>query len=189
MSTTTSPQSELKGENLLREMERLSNDECMIYNPTKDDYVVNWDGRTFVVPGAEKNRGYGKGALVVPRYIAKYYLKHMTDKLINEEYERKIKTEKAAFEKRGEWFGQKEIQIAPRTNDEQLRIKYMKMLWGGVVREFGKDEVPNPDKAVGRADTRPMTDRLLDEVEASGEYKKQAAAFVSQIGGDDESES
>lgn len=175
------PDTPLKGEALLREMERKSNDECMIYNVLPDDFVVNWDGRTFVVPGNDNDKGYGKGTLIVPRYIALHYLKHMTDNMINRDWEARVKKDKAEYEKKGEWFGQKELQIAPRTNNQELREKYMKMLWGGVVREFGKDEVPSQSTPMRASDSRTVTERLLDSVEASEEYKKRTSNFLTKV--------
>lgn len=158
----------LTGEALLKELERKANDECEVINPTLEPFHIDWDGYTWAVPDVNTDRGYGKGRLRVPRYIAMYYIKHMTDKLINLEWEQAVKKDKKAFEARGEWFGQKEIQIAPRTNDEKLRAKHFKSLWGGVKRKFGQDERPDTGSRVQR-DTRPITERLMEEADIDTE--------------------
>ena len=67
-----------------REMYRLSQDDCMIYNPTDKDFVIEWEEHRFVVPNKNKDLGWGKGKREVKRYLAIWYCKHMKDQIINE---------------------------------------------------------------------------------------------------------
>lgn len=162
------------GEALLREMERKANDECLVINPTSEDFFINWDGYRFTVPNTNTDKGYGKGKLVVPRYIAKYYIKHMTDKLINQEYDAHIDKYKKEYAKKDEYFGAREEQIGLRTNDKKLREKHFKTLWGGVVRKFGVDEIPETQRPAP-VDRRSITDQLMDQMDGP------ADDFLAQI--------
>lgn len=172
----------LKGEQLLRELERRANDEIEVINPTLEDFVVDWEGQYFVIPNTNRDGGYGKGKRVVPRYIAEYYFKHMTDKLINLENDAKLAKEKEAFAKRGEYFGVKEQQIALKTNDKELRRKHLKTLYGGVKREFGRDEIPEAMVKPQQRDSRSLDQQLLDELEPTKQAESQQPDdFISQI--------
>ena len=140
-----------------RELERSSQDQIKVYNTTEKEWVEYWTGYGFRVPA--------NGDAVMPRYVAKKYVKNMTDHLITKESEDKVEAEN----KRRTHSGQKLMDAQERelfdlkTNDEALRRKYIKQLWGGVDKEFGAD---TPATEAGkRPDPRPLDEQLIDEVE------------------------
>ena len=140
-----------------RELERSSQDQIKVYNPTDKEWIEYWTGYGFRVPA--------NGDGVMPRYVAKKYVKNMTDHLITKESEDKVDAEN----KRRTSSGQKLMDAQERelfdlkTNDESLRRKYIKQLWGGVDKEFGGD-TPTTE-ATKRPDPRPLDEQLIDEVE------------------------
>lgn len=146
-----------KSEVVLKEMQRRANDEIRVLNPTGEDYPVKWSGYTWVVPA--------NGKQVLPRYIAMNYIKHMTDKLITEESEKMLAKEKEKY-KGDTWAYNKEVDMrrALKTNNPVLRKKYLKQLWGGVVKEYGLDQ-PIPEDTHKPADTRPLDEQLIAEIE------------------------
>jgi len=139
-----------------KKMEAESNDEVKILNPTNEDYHIKYGGRYWTVPAKTKDVGYGSGALVVLRYIAMNYIQHMIDKLILDESNAKM--EKMKKEYKGDFWPGQEERFALRTNNPELRKKYLSQVWGGVVRRFGMDEIPTQ---VGEA--KPRSDKSLDE--------------------------
>src|SRR5947209_16281830 len=81
----------------LTELQRRSNDRFRVYNPTFDDYFVLWDihgaGGRFLVPGNNRDIGYGIGQAVHPRYIAFKFFKEISMKLLSAEMQLAIKQE------------------------------------------------------------------------------------------------
>lgn len=140
-------------EALHREMERISLDWCMIYNPTNDDFYIEWsakDGRPwkYLVPNQKKDIGWGIGKLEVQRYLAIWYCKHMKDKIVNDkgvkQAEKMLATRRdkgqpdlTKFEEQNAIWGK-----TPRTtSNEELSTLYP-ILFLGVSREFGMDYAP-----------------------------------------------
>ena len=155
----------LVGEELKREMVRRSNDEFEAYNPTNEDFKMTYDGRIWIFPKYNRDAGFGKGVNRVPRYIVLRYMDKMSVHLINKEYDVVIAKAKKSHPA-GEWFGQKEIQIAPKTNDETLRRKHIKTFKIKLVRKFGMDEQAySHEEALKPKADIPMMDVLLDELE------------------------
>ena len=76
-------------EALHREMERISLDWVMIYNPTDEDFYIDWLPWHHLVPNKNKDIGWGPGRLEVQRYLARWYCEHMTVYLINKEGQKK----------------------------------------------------------------------------------------------------
>ena len=153
-----------KSELLKREMYRKSQDEIKIYNPTSKDFVIQYDMRYWVVPNNNKDVGYGKGMLVVPRYLANHYFKHMIDALINRDDANSRRRGKKQYTGNN-WKDQEEIKWSIKTSDENLRKKYLKILWKGVHRRFGLNEVPDEvAKQPARTDTRSLDEQLLEEM-------------------------
>lgn len=155
----------LRGEELKREMVRRSNDEFEVYNPTSEDFRVTYDSRIWIFPKHSKDIGFGRGINRVPRYIVLRYMDKMSVHQINKEYTKVIAAAKKKHPS-GEWFGQKEIQIAPKTNDPVLRKKHIETFKIKLVRKFGLDEqtLSNERASKPKADV-PMMELLLDELE------------------------
>ena len=129
-----------KSRRILREMERKSQDVIKIFNPQEKDYILIYDARQWVIPNKDKDLGYDKGCLDVPRYIANHYFKHMIDGLINEESTKVVA--KAKKEYKGGHWPEEELKVALRTSNPELRKKYLKILYKGVVREFAISQAP-----------------------------------------------
>lgn len=151
-----------KGDIIKRELERRSNDEILIYNPTEEDYTIRFGGYTHIVPSRDKDVGYGKGQLVVARYLANHYVRHMIDALIMKESDAKVA--KAKKEYKGGHWPEEEQKIALRTSNQELRKKYLKGLWKGVHRKFGVGEIAD-SPADQPKDRRPIDEQLIEELE------------------------
>src|ERR1035437_2135545 len=94
-------------ETLHREMERVSLDWVMIYNPTDEDFYIEWaakDGRPwkYLVPNKKKDIGWGLGKLEVQRYLAIWYCKHMKDKIVNDKGQQEAEKMLAARRDKGQ---------------------------------------------------------------------------------------
>lgn len=151
-------------EEIIRELERKSNDSIKIYNPTTEEFAFKWNGYLWHCPPKTVDEGFGMGCFIVPRYIANHYVKHMTDRLIMRESDRML----ASYRKKytGNDWNREEERLALRTNNPSLIEKYARTLWKGKVRDYGLDrpvveEQPkqNPDKPVHLA----ILDRLEEE--------------------------
>lgn len=155
-----------------REMERKSNDEILVHNPTHEDYYVQWGGNYFTVINTNKNNGYGGGNSLLPRYIARKYIKEMKNKLINEEND--VILAKAKEEYRGTRWPEETLRISLRTNNSELIKKYFKILWLGLHKRFGMDESP---VAIGKPDRKPgktAEDTILEEMESDEKMVESA---------------
>ena len=125
-----------KDEALKRELLRKSLDECRVFNKSSEDYTVYWDKFPHNVPA--------DGEAILPRYIANKYLKEMTDKLlmfrsdenVRMENERRVKKGMALMDKHTE---QPAFEANFAINKPELRKPVLTSLWGGVVKEYGKD--------------------------------------------------
>ena len=148
-----------------RELERRANDEIKIFNPTGNDYVIRYGGYMWTVKKGNE--------MIVPRYIANHYIKHMTDALILEESARVVEREKKKY--RGNFWPGEEERIALRTNNPELRKKYIKALWLGVVRKFGMDEVPESIENKPEDRMTPQDEQILEELglEQAGDLSKE----------------
>lgn len=146
-----------------REQERQANDEIKVYNPGLDDFENKVAGNIWVIPHKDKDIGFGSGINVLPRFAAKLYAQRMIDQIINElnvEIKRKAKI------KREGYWAAAEQRIEKRTDDPELRRKYMKIVWLGLHRAFGKDEAPaQVDKKDIRDKKIPLDEALIDELE------------------------
>ena len=152
-----------KSTRVKREMERKSQDILKFYNPTSEDYTITYDSRQWVVPNKDKDSGYGKGCLDAPRYIANHYFKHMIDKLILEESD--VIVAKAKKEYKGGHWPEEEIKVALKTSNPELRKKYLKIVYKGVVREFALSEAPLQVAQPLKKDDRPLDEQLLEEMD------------------------
>jgi len=136
-----------RNNSVLREMERTSLDLIRIYNPTDEDFTILWDGFKHVVPHKGKDTGYGKGQKVVQRYLAEWYKKHMTDKIINGMQDRKLAELKDKYEKLGTEDGLLKAHLdvernrGLRTDNEFEVNRIADIIWLGIEERFGMDEI------------------------------------------------
>ena len=150
---------------ILKEMARKANDEIMVYNPTTEDYPVKWGGMYWVVPNRTKDNGQGKGKEVLLRYLADKYRKEMVDKLITKENDEKMAVEKKNY--KGNFWPAHEERVALRTTNPELRKKYIKIVWLGLHKRFGIDQLPGEITGVPLKprDRRPLDEILQEEID------------------------
>ena len=153
---------------ILREMQRTSQDLIRIYNPTDKDFIILWDGFKHPVPSKNKDIGYGKGQRVVQRYLAKWYLKHMTDQIINEIQDMKLAELKEKYDKAGVEDGllkahlEVERNRSVRTDNETEIKRISEIIWLGVEERYGVD-LDEQEKA-GIEDQRPIHEQIADTI-------------------------
>lgn len=144
------PQDNPSSEAMKREMYRTSLDSIRVYNPTDEDYFVDWDGHKHRVPNKNKDTGDGKGMRILPRYLAKNYVREMHIKLVNAENDQKLEDLKDKMTKAGvtdvtyNANAQFERQHDRRTDNPDLMRKNYEILWLGLEEEFGMDNPEMP---------------------------------------------
>ncbi len=144
------------------EQVRRSNDIVRVYNPTEEDFVVVWEGFRHKVPA--------KGTLDTVRYIAETYMRDMHVKLVNEENQKKGEEMLAKRSKSGaqpfesKWHENQEIwNKLPKTDDRELKAKNYDILLVGMVKEFGKDDIPTRSGNVP-LDLRSDDEKILESL-------------------------
>lgn len=153
---------------LKREMLRESLDLIRVYNPTDKDFTILWDGFKHVVPNKNKDAGYGKGQRVVQRYLAKWYLKHMTDYIINTKADIELQKIKDAYEKDGiEDSLLKANQLIERkreyrTDNAEEIAKIAEIIWLGIEEKYGIDQIESEQEQHGIQDQRPVHEQIAD---------------------------
>lgn len=159
-------------EALLKEMERLSRDTIMVYNPTDRDYRVEWAGFFHIVPSRNKNMGFGNGKRELERFLARKYVVGMKDQLINAMAEQKGSEMIAKRKTEGKpdfldkYFENREIwDKVPRTDDPKMMEAIFDEIWLGMVRPYGVDEpAEDQERGDGRIDSRTVEERLLEKM-------------------------
>ena len=169
-----------KQEAYKRELLRKSLDECKVLNPTSENYTIYWDKFPHNVPA--------NGEAIFPRYIANKYMKEMTDKQltfrsdenVRMENERRVKKGMALMDKHTE---QPAFEANFAINKPELREPILRTLWGGVIKEYGKD------MPVGSGQEAPATSDadLLAQIEASQPVTEQSEpSLASEVTTDDD---
>lgn len=172
---------------LKRELERRSNDTIRVRNITNEDFIVRWGGYAFIVPGKDRDRGQGKGEAVLPRYIATNYVKHMADKILQQELldavknenKRRLESGMAAMNK---WEEEYVFSQPFNINNVDLRRKVIQQLWLGIEEEYGMDLQPD-DLSSHKRDPRSPDEQILAELERP--VKKQYADMPAPIPSND----
>lgn len=118
------------------ELYNRSQDICLIHNPDEEDYVFFYNRRfnpnPYIVPGINKDIGFGKGNLEIRRYLASQYVEKKGEQMINV-------ISKADWDKKKENYrleerGQMEERLALRTNNKELWKAIVPQLFKGVAR-------------------------------------------------------
>ena len=166
MIASDNPQAKQKRDLIQKEMARKANDEILVHNPTPKDYHVRWGGNYWKVISDQEDSGHGTGNTVLPRYLARKYVKEMKDKLIRIESNTIVKKAKKRYT--GAHWPAEEERVALRVNNPTLIKKYYKILWKGLYKRFGLDEIPRSeeDKMPSRGGVA-VDETLLDELEAN----------------------
>ena len=154
-----------------REMYRKSLDNIRVYNPTNEDYTIEWDGFKHVVPSKNKDTGFGKGQRILSRYLADKYVRDMKNQIINMESEEKVKEmiKDAPVELKGKYQDdpyekQKLYDRVPRTDDPKKIREIYSVLWLGIESQYGLDD-PITDTSSGKIDTRTIEEQILSEMD------------------------
>lgn len=150
-------------EEVIRELKRRDNDQIKVHNFLNQDFSVVYDGYRHTVP-AQSDR-------VFARYIAGKFMTKIVDHKINIDEADAVEREN----KRRVRSGQKEMDPQEReqfdtreglrTNNEELRAKYMAMTYKGVVERYGEGQDVERER-LKPVDNRPADVRLLEELEA-----------------------
>jgi hypothetical protein len=157
-------------EEVIRELERKSNDTIKVFNPSEEEFRFKWDGYLWSVPSSNEDRGYGKGMNILPRYLANHYVKHMTDHLINQDSEKVVAIAKRKYT--GNDWPREEERIALRTNNPKLVEYYARILWVGKVRDFGLDLVKSEEEETNKGSLQPLHIDVLEKIEKEKGYVK-----------------
>jgi hypothetical protein len=161
----------------------------MIHNPTDEDFFIEWANENgkpwkYLVPNKKKDIGWGLGNLETQKYLARWYLKHMKDKIINDKG--KVEGEKmlALREEKGlPQLTKSEEQNAiwaktPRTTEEKELKSVYPVLYLGTTREFDRDY---PDaQEQGNIDQRTPDDKVFEDL-ATKKYEATKAVTVPSV--------
>jgi len=145
-----------KSEAYIMELVARSLDTIRVINPTDKDFILwynksgadNIPPRKEVIPNKNKDIGFGKGKLELPRYLANMYRDKMIVAIINEQ--REVWWEATRSKYRPEEYEKIEQRYAPKTNDEKLIVKIMKTVIDGLVRKY---EIPVDTETEDMTDT------------------------------------
>lgn len=134
------------------ELYNRSQDICLVHNPDEADFQFFYNRRfnpnPYVVPGKNKDIGFGPGNLEIRRYLANKYVEKKGEQMI-------LAIAKADWDKKKEQYrieerGTMEERLALRTTNKELWRQITPKLFLGVVRraeeELGTGEVI-PEKA------------------------------------------
>ena len=155
-----------------REAQRKANDRILVFNPTEQDYTQRFDGIGFTIPNKNKDNGHGAGCAVVPRYVEQLYIKHMTDLILGGKQLDAIRDENKDRVSKGmkemdKYIGGEGAMFAEKykiDNDDQ-RTEIFKILYRGVVEEYGIDDVKVQNTGIKEYDPRSFEEKMEAELD------------------------
>jgi len=161
MATLVEEQRNEKIENIRRELRRRSLDMVAVFNPLVETFQTVWEGFIHSVPSNQNG--------VFPRYIAEKWIKEIVDLMINRD-------EKEAVEKENKKRATKGFQPLNAheerlnfdsahgllLNNEELRLKYMRMVYKGISKEHGLDL---PEAPIKKIEKTPVHERLMKQLD------------------------
>lgn len=150
-----------------QELERRSNDILKVFNPWKEDHVVQWDKgsglpRLFRVPAE------GEAHLV--RYIAEKYIGEMVDWEITHKADTEVKKHNEERIKKGmqamtKWQEQEAFESPFLSITDEQRVDLARKYYGGVVTQFGVDSVASSEPTLDAKDrTKRPSERMMDKL-------------------------
>lgn len=152
-------------ENLQRELRRRSLDVLAIFNPLTTPFQTIWEGFIHSVSPQTES--------LFPRYIAEKWMREFSIYMINEDERIAVAKENEIRKKKGfaalnDGNGTEERSDFARglgltTDNEELVMKYYKMVYRGVSKEHGLD-MPDP-QAPKKADKSPLHEKLLKQLD------------------------
>ncbi len=155
-----------KRDAIISEMKRVSQDEIKIKNPLNIPYTVYWDGYGHTVSTNEER--------VFPRYLAMKFMNEIIDLVLTFRSEKYIyEINKKRLEKGFSKLTAEErlqIEISPdfKISDKNLRRPWVKSIWLGVTREYGREEVL-PERRNNEVDHRSPDEQIIDELSTTSE--------------------
>lgn len=149
----------------IMEMERRANDLLRVYNPTNEDYVVEWDRKN----GTKLFRVSAKQEEVLPRYIAEKFIKEMYTHILTDGIEKRIiKTNQERIAKgmqaMNRWDEQLRFEVEQQMTVEKEAGKIVATLYVGLEREYGIDTAPQAQEQP--KDDKSAFERALQDVQA-----------------------
>lgn len=143
-----------------REARRSSLDSLIAHNFLYEAFTTTYDGYKHTIQSGQER--------VFPRYLAMKYFREIVDHRINMDEKEAVAKEVELRKSRGhppmtpQEKDQFVIARGLRTNNPELRKKYMKLTYKGVSEKYGMDITPEVKQTV---DSRPMDIKLLDELD------------------------
>lgn len=165
-----------KDEIVHRKLERDSLNTWRVKNITPNKYFVRWDGRAWPVPGSEEDLGHGKGEAVLPYYLAKKFVKEMTEIIINEMNDARFAKKKEGARKKADMHPY-HLMVeanAERTDNPALLKEYYGQMLMGMEEQYGLEgnEIPG-EPAQDRDATKSLGDSVFDDI-----VKQKTNTFV-----------
>ena len=150
-----------------QELVRRTNDLLRIYNPSDEDYVVEWDRKN----GTKLFRIPKKEEAVLPRYIAEKFIREMFDKIIIteadkaviKENDRRVKAGMAAMDKTMKTGEQNQFESQFYIGNDQRSKEIIAILYMGMETEFGVDRMTQGQTE--QQDSRPSFEQAMETVQ------------------------
>lgn len=153
-----------------KEQERKSNDIIRVYNPTDQDYVIEWDRAN----GTKLFRVPAKQEVPLVRYIANRYVKQMYHKILREKTQQAIIDENESRVNKGMAEMGKNVKSGEQLKFETTFVneiqnkegaQLISTLWVGVEQEFGIDSGPIAGAEPEMADNRSLFQKTLEDIQ------------------------
>lgn len=162
-----------------REQYRKSMDTILVYNPLNEDYICYWDKYPHMVPGREKDIGFGKGKMQLARYIAEKYMLEMKNKIISAKADLILAESKEKRKEKGLSVDPYEVNAeilnaVLKTNDEKQIEEIYKILYVELVKEFGlydNDVLVKEEKLDQRTPEERIMEKVSSRIEPSNYTK------------------
>jgi hypothetical protein len=163
----------------LKELARRKNDTLRVYNPLPYDQYVDWGlydqiepGGSFLIPGKNKDIGFGMGLSNQPRYIATKFFKECGLLILHSRQRTAIDAENIRRQKNGFAKMSKTVD-----NDEESQflsiegliinhdsyLRLLPVIIKGIVHEWGLDQKPVQrfSRTLTLAELQEITDREI----------------------------
>lgn len=186
MEDETAPSNIRKDEALKRELYRKSMDRIRVYNPTDKDYTIVWgtEKYKFVVPNKNKDTGWGKGQLVIERYLAEKYARDMKNLLIHKMADDALDAMTKKLEAAGVdnflWKANESFTQSGKykTDNPELIKQIYEEIWLGVEEEYGLDTVEDDDSGY-RSDLRPVEEQILSTLDRKAKPRASSEQILT----------
>lgn len=153
---------------LHRELVQKSQDRIAVHNPTQSAFTFVYDRYRHTVPSRVTDSGFGKGNAIFPRYLANHYIKKMTDAMIMEMADTKVKEENERRKSKGVaemevWKDQEVFEGKYRADNESLREEIFEKLFLGLYEEFSGGDIESDLVESEKKDTRTPEEKFAEK--------------------------